>query len=172
MNDNFNILRLCCLIQDRDAQDLKRTVLSIIFEILYENNNSELSADILFQKTNEKFNTSLEKDFFDNLLIKSNSFELLTTETAPLVKLTSDKFSEIDKNVSDYSIEPHIENFLDQKKYPPEKKNIIIEILFQSIYENIYTFTPEKIKTIIPQNLSDKLEQTDLDIFNAFLEFD
>lgn len=172
MNDNFNILRLCCLIQDRDAQDLKRTVLSIIFEILYENNNSEIPANILFQKTNEKFNTSLEKDFFDNLLIKSNSFELLTTETAPLVKLTSDKFSEIDKNISDYSIEPHIENFLDQKKYPPEKKNIIIEILFQSIYENIYTFTPEKIKTIIPQNLSDKLEQTDLDIFNAFLEFD
>ena len=172
MNDNFNILRLCCLIQDRDANDLKRTVLSIIFEILYENNNSEIPADILFQKTNEKFNTSLEKDFFDNLLIKFTSFELLTTEADPLVKLTSDKFSEIDKNISDYSIEPHIERFLDQKKYPSEKKNVVIEILFQSIYENIYTFNPEKIKTIIPQSISDKLEQTDLDIFNAFLEFD
>lgn len=172
MNDNFNILRLCCLIQDRDAQDLKRTVLSIIFEILYENNNSEMPADILYLKTNEKFNTALEKDFFDNLLVKSNSFELLTTENAPLVKLTSEKYTEIDKNISDYSIEPHIEKFLDQKKYPSEKKNVILEILFQSIYENIYTFTPEKIKTIIPQNISDKLQQEDLDIFNAFLEFD
>lgn len=172
MNDNFNILRLCCLIQDRDAQDLKRTVLSIIFEILYENNNSEIPADILFQKTNEKFNTSLEKDFFDSLLMKSNSFELLTTDAAPFVKLTSSKFSEIDKNISDYSIEPHIERFLDQKHYPADKKNKLIEILFQSIYENIYNFTPEKIKTIIPQNISDKLEQSDLDIFNAFLEFD
>lgn len=172
MNDNFNILRLCCLIQDRDAQDLKRTVLSIIFEILYENNNSNIPADVLYQKTNEKFNTSLEKDFFDNLLLKSNSFELLNTDNSPLVKLTSEKYSEIDKNISDYSIEPHIERFLDQKNYPAEKKNVIIEILFQSIYENIYTFTPEKIKTIIPQNISDKLEQEDLDVFNAFLEFD
>lgn len=172
MNDNFNILRLCCLIQDRDSQDLKRTVLSIIFEILYENNNSLISADILFQKTNEKFNTSLEKDFFDNLLIKSQSFDLFTTDKEPLVKLTSEKYSEIDKNISDFSIEPHIERFLDQKKYPSEKKSVIIEILFQSIYENIYTFTPEKIKTLIPQKISDKLIQEDLDIFNAFLEFD
>ena len=172
MNDNFNILRLCCLIQDRDAQDLKRTVLSIIYEILYENSNSEIPADILFKKANEKFNTSLEKDFFDNLLLKSNSFELLTTDGAPLVKLTSQKFTEIDKDISDYSIEPHIEKFLDQKKYPLYKKDVIVEILFQSIYENIYTFNPEKIRTIIPQNISDKLEQFDLDIFNEFLEFD
>lgn len=172
MNDNFNILRLCCLIQDRDTQDLKRTVLSIIFEILFENNNSEIPADILFQKTNEKFNTSIEKDFFDNLLLKSNSFELITSDKEPFVKLTSEKYSEIDKNILDYSIEPHIERFLDQKGYPNEKKNKILDILFQSIYENIYSFTPEKIKTIIPQKISNKLEQTDLDIFNEFLEFD
>lgn len=172
MNKNFNILRLCCLIQDRDAQDLKRTVLSIVFEILYENNNDHILADQLYELTNDKFNTSIEKDFFDNLILKSTSFELLTTDNAPLVKLTSEKFNEIDKNISDYSIEPHIERFLDQKKFDLKKKDKILEILFQSIYENIYTFKPEKIETIIPQNISDKLSQEDLDIFNAFLEFD
>lgn len=172
MNNNFNILRLCCLIQDRDAQDLKRTVLSIIFEILYENNNDFIAADELYELTNDKFNTSIDKDFFDNLLLKSTSFELLNTDKSPLIKLTSEKFNEIDKNVSEFSIEPHIDRFLDQKGFDASKKEKILEILFQSIYENIYTFKPEKIETIIPQNISDKLSQEDLDIFNLFLEFD
>jgi hypothetical protein len=172
MNQNFNILRLCCLIQDRDAQDLKRTVLSIVFEILYENNNDYVHADNLFDLTNDKFNTSIDKDFFDNLLLKSTSFELLNTNDSPLVKLTKEKYNEIDKNVSEYSIEPHIERFLDQKGFGLKNKEKILEILFQSIYENIYTFKPDKIKTIIPQHISNKLSQEDLDIFNQFLEFD
>ncbi|HEU4789911.1 MAG TPA: hypothetical protein VFS71_09510 [Flavobacterium sp.] len=170
--NNFNILRLCCLIQDRDAQDLKRTALSVIFETLYETDNAEMSADELFAATNEKFNTALEKDFFDNLLVKSNSFILTTTQSSPLVRLTPEKFDEIDKNVSEYSIDPHIEKFLEKRKLPLSKKEKIIEILFQSIYENIYTFTPDKIETLIPQNISEKLEQSDLDIFNDFLEYD
>jgi len=172
MNNNFNLMRLCCLIQDRDAQDLKRTVLSIIFEILYENNNSETEADKLYALTNEKFNTSLDKDFFDNLLLKSSSFDITNTETTPLVKLTSDKFNEIDKNISEFSIDPHIEAFLKDRKLPKRMKARIIEILFQSIYENIYTFTPNKINTLIPQNISEKIEQQDLDIFNEFIELD
>ena len=172
MSDNFNILRLCCLIQDRDAQDLKRTVISIISEILYESSNIETSADELFTKTNEKFHTQLERDFFENLLIKSSAFELINTDNSPLVKLSQQKFNEIDKNIADFSIEPHIEKFLDQKGYSLEHKEKIVDILFQSIYENVYTFNPQKIHTIIPQNLNEKFEQEDLDIFNEFLEFD
>lgn len=172
MTNNFNILRLCCLIQDRDAQDLKRTALSVIFEILFETGNSEIFADELFTATNEKFNTALEKDFFDNLLIKSDSFIVHNTQTSPLVKLTPEKFDEIDKNILEYSIDPHIEKFLHRKNLPKNKKEKIIEILFQSIYENIYTFTPDKIKTLIPQNISDRLEQSDLEAFNDFLEYD
>lgn len=160
------------MIQDRDAQDLKRTALSVIFETLYETGNAEMTADELFAATNEKFNTALEKDFFDNLLVKSNSFILTTTQFSPLVRLTPEKFNEIDKSVSEYSIDPHIEKFLEIRKLPLSKKEKIIEILFQSIYENIYTFTPDKIKTLIPQNISEKLEQSDLDIFNDFLEYD
>lgn len=169
--NNFNILRLCCLIQDRDAQDLKRTVISIICEILYENNNTEIPADELFVKTNEKFHTQLDRDFFENLLLKSSSFETINTDNSPFVKLTRQKFNEIDKEIADFSIEPHIEKFLDQKGHSPEYKEKIIEILFQSIYENIYTFNPEKINTIIPQNLSERFSQNELDAFNEFLEF-
>jgi hypothetical protein len=172
MNDNFNILRVCCLIQDRDSQDLKRIILSIIFEILYENDNSEIQSDLLFQLTNDKFNTKLDKDLFDNILVKSQSFELITTGSDPLVRLTSEKYSEIDKNIAEYSIDSHIEKYLHYNKLPSDKKDKIIEILFQSIYENIYTFTPNNIKTIIPQNVSTKLSQQDLDIFNSFLEYD
>lgn len=172
MNENFNILRLCCLIQDRDAQDLKRIALSIIQEILYENENSEINSDLLFNLTNDKFNTALERDFFDNLLTKSKSFILITTEGAPFVKLTELKYLEIDKNITEYSIDSHIQSFLEIKGYNIEKKEIIIELLFQSIYENIHTFTPDKIKTIIPQKFPINLTQADLDVFNEFLEYD
>ncbi len=136
---------------------------------MYENNNDYVHADNLFDLTNDKFNTSIDKDFFDNLLLKSTSFELLNTNDSPLVKLTKEKYNEIDKNVSEYSIEPHIERFLDQKGFGLKNKEKILEILFQSIYENIYTFKPDKIKTIIPQHISNKLSQEDLDIFNQFL---
>ncbi len=112
----------------------------------------------MFAKTNDKFSTSLEKDIFDNLLLKSNSFELTNTENAPLVKLSNEKFIEIDKNISEFSIEPHIEKFLELRKLPQNKKDKIVEILYLSIYENIYTFTPNKIKTLIPQTFSNKFE--------------
>ncbi len=172
MKNDFNILRLCCLLQDRDSQDLKRVVLSIIFEIQFESNNSEISVDELYIQTNAKFNTALDRDFFDSLILKSDSFETTNTNESPLLKLTSAKFNEIDRDISEFSIEPHIEKFLVEKGLDANRKDKLVELLFQSIYENIYTFTPEKIQTLIPQGLIETAEQQDLDAFNAFLEYD
>lgn len=172
MNQNFNFLRLCCLLQDRDSQDLKRTVLSIAFEILYENNNAEMLSEDLYKLTNEKFDTDIEKDFFDILLQKSESFEIINADKDFLVKLTKDKYNEVDKSISEFAIEPHIENFLRIKGADIQKKEMLVNLLYQSIYENIYTFKAEKINTIIPQNIATTVVQSDLDLFNDFLEYD
>lgn len=172
MNKNINLLRLACLIQDRDNQDFKRVVLSIIFEILYENSNEELKADELFSATISKSKEPIERDFFDGLITNSRSFILLNTDNEPLVKLTSEKFDEVEKNISEFSIEPSIESFLNAQSYDLFYKDIIIKILYQSIYENIYAFNPANINSLVPDVIKENFTQEELNIFNEFLEFD
>lgn len=172
MRENINLLRLACLIQDRDNQDFKRVVLSIIFELIYENNNQDLQADELYKATITKSKEPIERDFFDGLITNSKSFELTNTDNEPLVKLTPKKFEEVEKSISEFSIEPSIETFLQNKGYESSTKDVIIKILYQSIYENIYAFNPSNIETLVPDVIKEKFTQAELDIFNEFLEYD
>jgi hypothetical protein len=172
MNKNINLLRLACLIQDRDNQDFKRVVLSIIFEILYENSNVDLKADELFSATITKSKEPIDRDFFNGIITNSGSFILTNTDDEPLVKLTPEKFSEVEKNISEFSIEPSIDSFLKNKEYDITLKDVIIKILYQSIYENIYAFNPTNIESLVPDVIKEKFTQEELNIFNEFLEFD
>lgn len=172
MRKNINLLRLACLIQDRDNQDFKRVVLSIIFELIYENNNVDLRADELYKATITKSKEPIERDFFDGLITNSKSFDLTNTDNEPLVKLTPKKFEEVEKSISEFSIEPSIESFLINKGYESSKKDVIIKILYQSIYENIYAFNPSNIESLVPDVIKENFSQSELDIFNEFLEFD
>lgn len=172
MKNNINLLRLACLIQDRNNQDFKRVVLSLIFELIYENNNEDLQADQLYKATISKSKEPIERDFFDGLIANSKSFILTNTDNEPLVRLTPKKFEEVEKSISEFSIEPSIHHFLQYKGYDPSKIDVVIKILYQSIYENIYAFNPSNIKSLVPDVIKENFSQLDLDIFNEFLEFD
>lgn len=158
--------------QDRDNQDFKRVVLSIIFELLYENSNEELKADELFKATITKCNEPIERDFYDELISNSKSFILTRTGDEPLVKLTPVKFQDVEKNISEFSIEPSINSFLSINGYDKRHKKVIIKILYQSIYENIYAFNPSNIKSLVPDVIKDKFDIVELNLFNEFLEHD
>ncbi len=172
MNENINLLRLACLLQDRDNQDFKRVILSLIFEILYENSNIDINADDLYKITLDKCKEPIERDFFNGLLDNSKSFELTNTGKAPLVKLTTKKLGEVEKSIVEFSIENPIEDFLKLRDYPTDLKDTIIKILYQSIYENIYAFNPTKIDSLVPNVIKEKFTQKELNIFNEFLEYD
>lgn len=172
MNENINLLRLSCLLQDRNNQDFKKVVLSIIFEIIYENNNEKLECDKLYKATITKSKEPIEKDFFESLISNSKSFELTNTDSEPLVKLTPKKFTEVEENISKFAIEPSITDFLSINGYDGKYKCSIINILYQSIYENIYAFNPANIESLVPDVIKMNFKQRELDIFNAFLEYD
>lgn len=172
MKQSIDILRLACLIQDRDNQDFKRVVLSIVFELIYENSNVDLKADELFQATITKSKEPIDRDFFDGLITNSKSFVITNTEDEPLVRLSSEKFNEVENSISEFSIEPSIDSFLNTKKLNPKFKQSIIDILYQSIYENIYAFNPSNTETLIPDVVKKSFTQEELDAFNAFLEYD
>jgi hypothetical protein len=172
MNENINLLRLACLIQDRDNQDFKRVILSLIFELLYENNNIDLQADELFSATISKCKEPIDRDFFDSLITNSKSFIITNTDNEPLVKLTPSKFEEVEKNISEFSIEPSIDSFINIKGYDNNLRDVIIKILYQSIYENIYVFNPSNLNSLVPDVIKEKFTQNELNTFNEFLEFD
>lgn len=172
MNEKINILRLGCLLQDRDNQDFKRVVLSLIFELIYENSNQDLLTDEIYRAIVNKSKEPIERDFFDTLIANSKSFVITNTESDPLVRLSPEKFIEVEKSISEFSIEPSIINFLSVKNYDEELKEVVINILYQSIYENIYAFNPSNIESLVPDIVKENFEQKELDIFNEFLEFD
>ena len=172
MNKNIDLLRLACLIQDRNNQDFKRVVLSLIFEILYENNNSALNAGEIYNTLVTKSKEPIDRDFFDNLILNSNSFEVINTNDEPLIKLTHKKMAEVEGSISEFSIEPSIIKFLQSKNYNVNLKSILLKILYQSIYENVYTFNPSDISSLVPDIIKEKFTQFQLDIFNEFLEYD
>lgn len=172
MQENIDILRLACLIQDRDNQDFKRAILSVICELLYENSNINLDAGDLYKATITKCKEPIERDFFDSILSGSNAIVITVSETEPLVRLTDKKMNEVESNISEFAIDPSITTFLNARGYDEKYKESILDILYQSIYENIYAFNPDNTKTLVPKRVERIFSQEELNIFNEFLEFD
>lgn len=168
----MNLFRFNCLIEDKSHNRLNSIILSLIAELIYENYNQEIDRNECFNYVVDYCKFHIEKDYFDKLidncdfLIKTPSIKDIT------LKLSANKFNEIKISVTEDSLEKYINDFINLRGVPQSLGDAIKGILYDSIYNNISSFNPDNIKSIIPVELKQKFTKDEIDAFNDFIDWD
>lgn len=168
----MNIFRFNCLIEDKNNNRLNSIILSQIAELIYDNYNKEIDRNECFEYIIDYCKFHIEKDYYDNL-IDSCDFLVKTPSAKDVsLKLTPEKFNEINSSVTEESLEKYINEFINFNSLPKSLGDAITFILYDSIYNNISSFNPDNIKSIIPVELKQKFTKDEVDAFNNFIDWE
>jgi len=167
----FDIFRLNCFLDDREAGNFKKIIVSLACEYLFAIDNKEVELKNIYSHVNNDMKISVDYDYFCETIKNSNNFEKSQIDNDIILKLTTKKFGQIYDRIKEHSIDTYVNDFVEKRGYDDNIKTSILEILYHSIYENINSFAIDNIKSILPDNVQDKHSQNQIDAFNAFLEF-
>lgn len=172
MENTFNLFRLNCMMDDNKSKNYNSIIVSLIFELLYENGNSDVPRLKCYEYLVSSLNIKIDKELFISLIESNPNFVTTSGENDVFLKLTKEKFQDIDSKVHNHSIEFYIEEFLTKNRRNKELKTSLMDLLNKSIYENVNSFTINNIKSILPQSLKEKFKKEEIDTFNDFLDED
>lgn len=170
MNKKFNIFRLNCLLDDSDSSNFNGIILSLVHEMLFNNDNKELSRKECYSYITKELNIKLELELFYEIIERSRTIEVSPIQDDLLLKLRPEKYKEINTNIEQHSIERHIKNFIEKNGLDAKYEKLIFSLLTKSIYENINSFTISNIKSIITEDISNGYSQEDINVFNDFID--
>lgn len=168
----MNIFRYNCLIEDKNHNRLNSIILSQIAELIYDNYNQEIDRNECFEYLVDYCKFQIEKDYYDNLIDNCDFLIKTPSEKDVTLKLTPEKFNEIKNSVTEDSLEKYINDFVNGNSLPKSLGDAITIILYDSIYNNISSFNPDNIKSIIPVELKQKFTKEEVDAFNNFIDWE
>jgi hypothetical protein len=158
------------MMDDSRSKNFNSIIASLICELLYEGDNVALVKEKCFQHITENLKINLDVELFSSILEKNKDFVLTPEAESITIKLTPEKYADINKKIEQFSLEHYISKFVDKKKYSTPIKEAIERLIYQSIYENINSFSIGNIKTILPENAKTKNSKEEIEAFNAFLD--
>ena len=170
MND-INLFRLNCLLSDHKLNNFNSVIISLAKEYLFERGNVYLSRSDCYKHITVTLDIKLEEDIFHSLLEKSKQFNIKSKPEEVVFRLKNSYFDEIKSKIENHSIEKHIEVFLKKKQLSFKLKEKFNDLLSESIYNNINTFSVKAIKSIIDKNKLKQFSAEETETFNSFLEW-
>ena len=166
----FDLFRLNCFLNDTQANDFKRIVISLVCEHIFDNKNAEIKIDDCYKHIINYHKIEVEKDYFLAIVSSYNSFEQIPLQSDVLIKLTSQKFGEIHDRLKEHSIDVYIIKFIKSHNLSDELLHPIKSLLYQAVFENISTFSTENLSSIISKQIRDNFTNEEIESFNTFLE--
>lgn len=166
----FDLFRLNCFLNDTQANDFKRIIISLVCEHIFDNNNVEIRIDDCYKHIINYHKIEVEKDYFVAIISGYNSFEQIPLQSDVLIKLTSKKFGEINDRLKEHSIEVYINKFIKSRNLNDKLLDPIKSLLYQAVFENISTFSTENLSSIISKQIKDNFTNEEIEAFNDFLE--
>ncbi len=172
MQTNFNIFRINCWLDDLDSNNFSNSIASLIYDYLYSKDNKETLVSEIYTNIRDNLSINLDEEFYNNLIERNKQLEKYPTDDDVLIKLIPNKFKEINDNIANNSLEYHINRFILKKGYDEGLSEKVIQLLANSLYENILVFSTENIKTILTENCSEEFSQVEIDVYNEFIDYD
>jgi hypothetical protein len=167
---NFDLFRLNCFLNDTQANDFKRIIISLVCEYIFENKNEEVKLEDCYKHIINYHKLEVDKDYFTSIVTTYKSIEQIPLQNDISIKLTSKKFAEIYDKLKEHSIDIYIEKFLRKNNYSVELKEPIKSLLYQAVFENISTFSTENLTSLISTQIQNKFNNDEIEKFNEFLE--
>jgi hypothetical protein len=167
---DFNLFRLNCFLNDTQANDFKRIVISLVCELIFDNKNQEIKLDECYKHIVSYHKLNIDKDYFTAVITTYKSIEQTPLQNDIFLKLTTKKFGEINDRINEHSVEVYIDNFLTKYNYPSILSERIKSLLYQAVFENISSFSTENLSSLISAQIHNHFTNEEIEKFNEFLE--
>lgn len=166
----FDLFRLNCFLNDSQANDFKRIVISLVSEFIFDKKNQEIKLEECYRHIINFHKLKIDKDYFTSIVTTHKSFEQIPLQKDISIKLTSKKFAEINDRLKEHSIDIYIAKFLKSKEYSNDFLESIKSLLYQAVFENISSFSTENLSTLITPQIQNNFKNEEIEKFNEFLE--
>lgn len=167
---DFDLFRLNCFLNDTQANDFKRIVISLVCELIFDNKNQEIKLDDCYKHVVNFHKLDIDKDYFTSIVTTYKSIEQIPLQNDIFIKLTSKKFGEINDRLKEHSIEVYIDKFLSKNNYQSNLLERIKSLLYQAVFENISSFSTENLSSLISAKIHNNFTNEEIEKFNEFLE--
>lgn len=167
---DFDLFRLNCFLNDTQANDFKRIVISLVCELIFDNKNQEIKLDECYKHIVNYHKLEIDKDYFTAIVTSYNSIEQIPLQNDISLKLTRKKFGEINDRIKEHSVEVYIAKFLARNNYSSTLIERIKSLLYQAVFENISSFSTENLSSLISSQIQNGFTNDEIDKFNEFLE--
>ncbi len=167
---DFDLFRLNCFLNDTQANDFKRIIISLVCEYIFDNKNQEIKLEDCYKHIINYHKLEIDKDYFTSIVTSYKSFEQIALQNDISLKLVSKKFAEINDRLKEHSIEVYIEKFLKNKKYSITLLDRIKSLLYQAVFENISSFSTENLTSLVSAQIHNHFTNDEIVKFNEFLE--
>ena len=167
----FDLFRLNCFLNDVKASDFKLIIVSLVSEYIFDKNNECIDIEDCYRHIIDFHKISIDRDLFDTIISKSSNFKLEKLDNNVFLSLKVERFNKIDDDLNNHSIEIYIRHFIKDNQYDIKYIDVIKSILYKAVYENINSFSPENLLSLISDDIKEDFNQNEIEIFNKFLEY-
>lgn len=167
---DFDLFRLNCFLNDTQANDFKRIVISLVCELIFDKKNQEIKLDECYKHIVNYHKLEIDKDYFTSIITTYKAIEQIPLQNDISIKLTSKKFGEINDRLKEHSVEVYVEKFLAKSNYSSTLLERIKSLLYQAVFENISSFSTENLSSLISAQIHNNFTNDEIEKFNEFLE--
>lgn len=169
---DFNLFRLNCLLADQNAMTFKGIIISLVEEYLLSHGNKYSSREKCYSYISDIIDHEIEKDQFDTVLEKANQFEFEARTDEVFIRISDNKYKRIKERSLNDSLDVHISRFIEIKQLPGMYIEKFINLIYESIYTNISSFSTQNLKSIIRIDKPTNFTKEEIESFNEFMDWD
>lgn len=172
INNGFNIFRVSCWLNDLENTNYHEVIKSIVCDKIFQIENQGYLLSDCHTYLSKEHRVALDIDDLNEILSDDPAFQLISSESDLEIYIEKEKFESLAIRASAESIEHYLDLFLKKKVIDDSTiVNKLISLFYTGIYENINSFSTENLKSLIRSSSTDKFEQTEIDLFNDFIDW-
>lgn len=168
----FNLFRLSCMLDDMDGAKFNKVLVSVVCDYIYQRSNERTLLSQCLDYVVRELGIATTGQHLKNVLSKVDYVRTESLKNDVLLSLEVGLYDNLCHTSDANSIEHHARRFLRQETLPENLAEVLVEMIHQSIYENIQGLAGDNVKALLAEEIKGKFPVETIKVFNRFLEYE
>ncbi|WP_380286583.1 hypothetical protein [Hymenobacter monticola] len=168
----FNLFRLSCMLDDMDGAKFNKVLVSVVCDYIYQRSNERTLLSQCLDYVVRELGIATTGQHLKNVLSKVEYVRTESLKNDVLLSLEVGLYDNLCHTSDANSIEHHARRFLRQETLPENLAEVLVEMIHQSIYENIQGLAGNNVKALLAEEIKGKFPVETIKVFNRFLEYE
>lgn len=160
------------MLDDTDGTKFNKVLVSIICDYIYQRDNERTPLDDCYRYITGEIGISTTKDHLKNIIANVDYVLTEPINHDILLHLQVDVYDKLCHSSDASSVEFHAREFLRREALPLTSADNLVNMIHQSIYENIQGIASGNVKNLLAEEIKGKFPVEEIILFNKFLDYE